>query len=98
MRPDHSKDCWGYLWCSAGRGSRAARALLAATILTASTYSSGCARFVTGQDRKSTRLNSSHRTSSYAVFCLKKKKRTGRRDERSALVLDWRGGVTETRY
>src|SRR5207248_10270557 len=25
------------------------------------------------QDRKSTRLNSSHRTSSYAVFCLKKK-------------------------
>src|SRR5207248_5724523 len=27
------------------------------------------------RDRKSTRLNSSHRTSSYAVFCLKKKKR-----------------------
>src|SRR5437667_48000 len=26
-----------------------------------------------GQDRKSTRLNSSHITSSYAVFCLKKK-------------------------
>src|SRR5207248_10035492 len=26
-------------------------------------------------DRKSTRLNSSHRTTSYAVFCLKKKKR-----------------------
>src|SRR5437867_9254148 len=26
-------------------------------------------------DRKSTRLNSSHRTSSYAVFCLKKKRR-----------------------
>src|SRR5207248_10152404 len=25
-------------------------------------------------DRKSTRLNSSHRTTSYAVFCLKKKK------------------------
>src|SRR5437867_8891340 len=29
-----------------------------------------------GADRKSTRLNSSHRTSSYAVFCLKKKKTT----------------------
>src|SRR5207248_11410402 len=30
---------------------------------------------VTGlEDRKSTRLNSSHRTISYAVFCLKKKK------------------------
>src|SRR5438094_3140482 len=27
-------------------------------------------------DRKSTRLNSSHRTISYAVFCLKKKKTT----------------------
>src|SRR5207248_10674693 len=27
------------------------------------------------EDRKSTRLNSSHRTISYAVFCLKKKKR-----------------------
>src|SRR5438094_5238084 len=26
------------------------------------------------KDRKSTRLNSSHRTNSYAVFCLKKKK------------------------
>src|SRR5437867_10688285 len=29
-----------------------------------------------GEDRKSTRLNSSHRTISYAVFCLKKKKYT----------------------
>src|SRR2546429_3657941 len=34
------------------------------------------------QDRKSTRLNSSHGYISYAVFCLKKKKRTchGRQD------------------
>src|SRR5437867_8855587 len=30
----------------------------------------------TSVDRKSTRLNSSHRTISYAVFCLKKKKTT----------------------
>src|SRR3712207_7951423 len=29
-----------------------------------------------GQDRKSTRLNSSHANISYAVFCLKKKKTT----------------------
>src|SRR2546430_8343673 len=29
-----------------------------------------------GQDRKSTRLNSSHSQISYAVFCLKKKKTT----------------------
>src|SRR5260221_10355959 len=28
-----------------------------------------------GQDRKSTRLNSSHTVISYAVFCLKKKKK-----------------------
>src|SRR2546427_9037118 len=30
------------------------------------------------RDRKSTRLNSSHSQISYAVFCLKKKKRQGR--------------------
>src|SRR5689334_24462855 len=29
-----------------------------------------------GADRKSTRLNSSHSSISYAVFCLKKKKKT----------------------
>src|SRR5205814_3228831 len=32
-------------------------------------------RRATGEDRKSTRLNSSHLGISYAVFCLKKKKR-----------------------
>src|SRR5437764_3277547 len=32
----------------------------------------------TAPDRKSTRLNSSHRCSSYAVFCLKKKTRANR--------------------
>src|SRR5438034_6848522 len=31
------------------------------------------------EDRKSTRLNSSHTVISYAVFCLKKKKNTRRR-------------------
>src|SRR5207245_6152021 len=38
-------------------------------------------RWPGGQDRKSTRLNSSHGSISYAVFCLKKKKsrnRTGK--------------------
>src|SRR5437867_161933 len=34
------------------------------------------------QDRKSTRLNSSHRTISYAVFCLKKKKKKKRMEVR----------------
>src|SRR3989442_5505775 len=33
---------------------------------------------VVGRDRKSTRLNSSHVRISYAVFCLKKKRRTAR--------------------
>src|SRR5258708_25542772 len=32
-------------------------------------------RIVYAEDRKSTRLNSSHQIISYAVFCLKKKKR-----------------------
>src|SRR5438874_6485987 len=32
-------------------------------------------QFTTNQDRKSTRLNSSHVEISYAVFCLKKKKK-----------------------
>src|SRR5699024_11777353 len=33
------------------------------------------ARYVSTSDRKSTRLNSSHVSISYAVFCLKKKKK-----------------------
>src|SRR5436189_4124683 len=33
------------------------------------------AKLAVPSDRKSTRLNSSHRCNSYAVFCLKKKKR-----------------------
>src|SRR3989475_1191458 len=33
------------------------------------------------QDRKSTRLNSSHSQISYAVFCLKKKKKTKQKGE-----------------
>src|SRR5690606_40772157 len=32
-----------------------------------------CSQRLTGEDRKSTRLNSSHVKISYAVFCLKKK-------------------------
>src|SRR5688572_31772254 len=35
--------------------------------------SAGSVVAVTGEDRKSTRLNSSHSQISYAVFCLKKK-------------------------
>src|SRR3712207_6957035 len=44
-----------------------------------------------GQDRKSTRLNSSHANISYAVFCLKKKKTTNislANTTRSSNILD----------
>src|SRR5207248_5756155 len=43
-----------------------------ATLFTVGDFSITSLRVHT--DRKSTRLNSSHRTISYAVFCLKKKK------------------------
>src|SRR2546422_7745732 len=36
---------------------------------------SGCLAILAARDRKSTRLNSSHGYISYAVFCLKKKKK-----------------------
>src|SRR5689334_24787089 len=48
------------------------------------------ARFCLGahnKDRKSTRLNSSHSSISYAVFCLKKKKTTNPRTQWIALCL-----------
>src|SRR5690242_21173844 len=38
-------------------------------------------RGLRGVDRKSTRLNSSHMSISYAVFCLKKKKKTNHRKQ-----------------
>src|SRR2546430_4928639 len=40
------------------------------------------------QDRKSTRLNSSHSQISYAVFCLKKKRESRRNDTASLLTAD----------
>src|SRR5258708_29796184 len=38
------------------------------------------------QDRKSTRLNSSHQIISYAVFCLKKKKKT---TKQRITIVEW---------
>src|SRR5437762_10414457 len=40
------------------------------------------------RDRKSTRLNSSHRCISYAVFCLKKKKITFLNDDTTGCTLE----------
>src|SRR3712207_7504554 len=45
-----------------------------------------------GQDRKSTRLNSSHANISYAVFCLKKKKTSRPRCPRTC----WPATVSST--
>src|SRR5438445_8108310 len=42
------------------------------------------------QDRKSTRLNSSHANISYAVFCLKKKKKTTNPQPRKANTVNTR--------
>src|SRR5437867_9971333 len=45
------------------------------------------------KDRKSTRLNSSHRTISYAVFCLKKKKQ----QNTTNLIIPYIPATTNTR-
>src|SRR2546430_8991356 len=47
-------------------------------------------------DRKSTRLNSSHSQISYAVFCLKKKKRIGQfMHSRSSRCIGWRSHAVQ---
>src|SRR5437762_6533005 len=61
-------------------GPRRSRSARSHTILTSLSCTRSCTtrRLVAVQrwpDRKSTRLNSSHRCISYAVFCLKKKKK-----------------------
>src|SRR5947209_16739754 len=45
---------------------------------------------ISTQDRKSTRLNSSHANISYAVFCLKKKKTTDRPTQKKRFVANIR--------
>src|SRR5690625_6542285 len=49
-------------------------------------------------DRKSTRLNSSHVAISYAVFCLKKKKKDKQKKERHRKGADVRGPRTHKRW
>src|SRR5207302_3680485 len=63
-----------------GRVGEARRALAAPHVAGGGTIapgqsSSGCSAGKAPRDRKSTRLNSSHVKISYAVFCLKKKKK-----------------------
>src|SRR5438477_9403865 len=47
------------------------------------------------EDRKSTRLNSSHMSISYAVFCLKKKKAAGALEQAAAASPQTVGPATE---
>src|SRR5471030_3490869 len=65
----------------ATRGGGRGRLLFAmdATASREPTWDHACG--IQGEDRKSTRLNSSHLGISYAVFCLKKKKQTKKVDE-----------------
>src|SRR5437867_9465242 len=63
-------DCWGALRGVPGPKRRGGHW---AEIFQAARVCRQLARALEKSDRKSTRLNSSHRTISYAVFCLKKK-------------------------
>src|SRR2546427_8579035 len=77
-----SGDTGGVPWPSAGRGAASGRRRGAtgggprsAAERGGSSGRAGGAAFPPTGDRKSTRLNSSHSQISYAVFCLKKKKK-----------------------
>src|SRR5437867_7076669 len=67
-----------------GEGFEYAKKMLYGGRVTVGAISTGIARaafdnavrYSKDRDRKSTRLNASHRTISYAVFCLKRKKKT----------------------
>src|SRR5207245_6630851 len=49
------------------------------------------------RDRKSTRLNSSHGSISYAVFCLKKKKQTTSKTQRQTKQIQYKTRTRNTR-
>src|SRR2546430_6672107 len=71
--PDHSYDVFSYHLLHAERSLRGALYAPGDYFPTALPFNP-VADTLTGLDRKSTRLNSSHSQISYAVFCLKKKK------------------------
>src|SRR3712207_7158808 len=71
-RQKASSSCVSHRWvCS--RTSRASASAAVRRIRAGETLK--------GEDRKSTRLNSSHANISYAVFCLKKKKKTNQKQD-----------------
>src|SRR3712207_8404997 len=71
-----------------GAGAAHARTARAAALgARAATDAHRARRRLSGQDRKSTRLNSSHANISYAVFCLKKKKNNNTIQELDETIL-----------
>src|SRR2546430_5545827 len=84
--PSVSNFPWPYGWSSSGSFAATRTTIRASTLLSASTHESTAPPSTAREpdesptasltpDRKSTRLNSSHSQISYAVFCLKKKKK-----------------------
>src|SRR5687768_18152792 len=65
----------GKLKLSQNRSAADRERVIAALTGQGDEQSAGVAALMRGEDRKSTRLNSSHGYISYAVFCLKKKKK-----------------------
>src|SRR5688572_31472459 len=66
-------------------------------ILPADTAETLAARVLTQeQDRKSTRLNSSHSQISYAVFCLKKKKKKKKKKQKNKKKTKKRKTITKS--
>src|SRR5438132_10787685 len=67
------------------RQTYVSRLTYSAVRATASRYAAASGSPLTsrGTDRKSTRLNSSHTVISYAVFCLKKKKKKNQRQTKA---------------
>src|SRR5258708_30681488 len=71
------KECGAhYLMCDQQEGEWCPECFWEKTACGQGVHGEGCPTsvFVGPEDRKSTRLNSSHQIISYAVFCLKKKK------------------------
>src|SRR2546427_5062109 len=84
------------LFRSTGKSGKPAGWKACPTFTIMGSLDSLCARIGTmNSDRKSTRLNSSHSQISYAVFCLKKKKKNYSADSRSLRVDDRHANTRE---
>src|SRR5437870_9039465 len=67
--------------------------LLAHSMRSGACFTRAFARRPTSSDRKSTRLNSSHVAISYAVFCLKKKKKKPKINIQNTPPQDYRNNI-----